>query len=156
MAGTSTLSGDLGFPYVLDGTTLVSAGSSLTIEPGAVFKAFTENSNGAVFGLQVAGTLSAIGTTEQPIVFTSLRDDTIGGDTNNNLDGNAPAAGHWTRIAVDAAGSATLDHVLIRYAGGYIWPQSRKAFATQAVHSHFTTAPLNSAAEVPSAVTPTG
>ncbi len=57
LAGTSTLSGDLGFPYVLDGTTMVSAGSSLTIEPGAVFKAFTENSMGAVFGLQVAGTL---------------------------------------------------------------------------------------------------
>ncbi len=39
----------------------------------------------------------------------------------------APAAGHWTRIAVDASGSATLDHVLIRYAGGYIWPQSQES-----------------------------
>ncbi len=28
---------------------------------------------------------------------------------------------------IDATGSATLDHVLIRYAGGYIWPQSQES-----------------------------
>jgi len=127
LAGTSTLSGDLGFPYVLEGTTYISPGSTLTIEPGAVFKAYTEEIYGNVYGLQVGGTLSATGTESQPIVFTSLRDDTYGGDTNNNLDGNTPAAGHWTRVAVDATGSATLDHVLIRYAGGSLHTQSQES-----------------------------
>ncbi len=76
--------------YVLTCTVNILSGSTLTIEPGAVIKAFTENINGAVFGLQVAGTLSAIGTDLQPIVFTSLRDDTYGGDTNNDGDCHHP------------------------------------------------------------------
>ena len=113
--------------YVLTCTVNVLSGINLTIDPGAVIKAFTNNIYGPVFGFQVAGTLSAVGTTDQPIVFTSLFDDTHGGDTNGDGASTTPVAGDWTRIAIDAGGSATLDHVLIRYSGGYIWPQSQES-----------------------------
>jgi len=70
-------------------------------------------------GLGVTGILNALGTTEEPIYFTSYRDDFTSGDTN-------PAqAGDWNKIGV--YGTATLENCLIRYGGsddyrdGMVW-----------------------------------
>ena len=134
LTGSSTLSGDLGFAYVLEesadriGSIYVPASSTLEIQPGAVLKG-TGSSYwyGKGTGLEVAGTLSAVGTVEQPIVFTSLNDDNYGGDTNNNGDGTVPGPGDWTRLMINTGGTATFEHVLIRYAGGNVYGQSQES-----------------------------
>ena len=134
LTGSSTLSGDLGFAYVLEesadwiGSIYVPASSTLEIQPGAVLKG-TGSSYwyGKGTGLEVAGTLSAVGTVEQPIVFTSINDDNYGGDTNNNGDGTVPGPGDWTRLLVANGGSATFEQVLIRYAGGNVYGQSQES-----------------------------
>ena len=108
---TSTLPGEAGLPYVVDGLT-VAATATLTVEAGAVLK-FPQ------FGsLYVDGTLRALGTPDRPVVFTSLRDDAYGGDTNNDGAASAPAPGDWECIYVNGpTAQATLHHTLLRYSG---------------------------------------
>ncbi|MBN3035067.1 MAG: right-handed parallel beta-helix repeat-containing protein, partial [Bacteroidales bacterium] len=66
-----TLSESLcGFPYVLVGQITQAAGYTLTIPAGEIIKCI---GSGAM--LQVNGTLNAIGTASQNIIFTSLYDD---------------------------------------------------------------------------------
>ena len=45
----------------------------------------------------------------------------------NDGSSTTPAPGDWTRLVVGAGGSATLDHVLIRYAGGGVYGQTSES-----------------------------
>ena len=134
LTGASTLSADVGFPYVLEdpndlGSIYVPSGSTLTIQPGAVFKMHVYgdyyDENGT--GLEIAGTLSAVGTADAPIIFTSIYDDAVGGDTNNDGAATLPAAGQWTRHRIDSGGSATFEYVEIRYSGGVLYNQTQES-----------------------------
>ena len=89
----------------------VSLEATLTIEPGRVIK----------FGpgrmLDINGTLYAVGSESDPIVFTDRRDDTVGGDTNGDGDATSPEPGGWRGLEATGSGSIQLAHVEVRYAG---------------------------------------
>jgi YD repeat-containing protein len=91
----------------------VEVGVTFTIGEGVVIKAYTDNYS----HLTVYGTLDVNGTAANPVIFTSVKDDTAGGDTN--LDGNAttPAIGDWpgVRLLGDSA-AMTASNVEVRYA----------------------------------------
>jgi len=72
----------------------------LTLAAGTIIK---NDSGGA---LHVDGTLIANGTQEHPVVFTSLKDDEFGGDTNGDGDTTRPAAGDWTGIFLSGVAGA--------------------------------------------------
>ncbi|MDD5435377.1 MAG: NosD domain-containing protein, partial [Nitrospira sp.] len=107
---TTWLSTDV---HRVTGTVTVSPGIVLTIEPGTVVK-FNSGT-----GLDINGALYAVGNPSEKIVFTSYRDDSIGGDTNG--DGfSTGQPGDWGRIyfSDSVTDSLTrLEYAVIRYGG---------------------------------------
>ncbi len=113
-AGTTTWS-NAGIAYWLDSDVTVPAGSTLVIGPGQVIKLGGFESGNNVI---VQGTLQANGTPTQPVVFTSKKDDSAGGDTNNDGSNSSPGPGDWGSIEFTATSTGSmLDNVLINYGG---------------------------------------
>lgn len=99
-------------PYVVTQSVYVNSGVVLTIEPGVLVK-FTQNTG---LYIQGNGQLLAVGAVGEPIVFTSLRDDTYGGDTNGDGTVTVPAPGDWyTLSAYGSLSTLHLQHVVMRY-----------------------------------------
>jgi hypothetical protein len=100
-------------PYVLDGDVTVASGATLTVQAGAIVKF-----NGQFRTLTVNGTLSAVGSASNRITFTSLEDDSAGGDSG--ADGpTVGAAGQWYSISLGGGGIlSAFSDVDVRF-GGY-------------------------------------
>ncbi len=106
-----------GAVYHVTGNINVPANQTLTVQPGAIVKFATVT-------FTVDGGLVVNGTAGNPAVFTSVRDDSAGGDTNGDGGATSPAPGNWYGINVRSnAGSlpTVMDHVRIRYCGAGSW-----------------------------------
>ena len=104
---STTLSGDLhwtvsGSPYVIVGPTTLQSGATLTIDPGVTVK-FNYG-----YSFYVEGTLTAIGTASNPIIFTS------------NL--GSPYAGSWNALYFkpgSGSNASQLSYAQLSYGGRY-------------------------------------
>jgi parallel beta-helix repeat protein len=106
-----------GYPYIISSDVTVDGGVTLTIDPGVVVK-FDYGKE-----LTIKGILSAVGTSEATIIFTSLKDDTYGGDTNGDGTLSSPTPGDWDCIKFYKETSAseargTLKYCVVKYGGG--------------------------------------
>ncbi|MEM7002788.1 MAG: right-handed parallel beta-helix repeat-containing protein, partial [Pseudomonadota bacterium] len=96
------------------GSVTVPSGATLSLGPGTVMK-FNVNTS-----LDVFGHLDARGTALEPVVFTSYRDDSIGGDTNGD-GASVGQPGDWYYVYIRQAtpgATAFMEHAQVRYAGG--------------------------------------
>ncbi|HYH07155.1 MAG TPA: DUF6531 domain-containing protein [Thermoanaerobaculia bacterium] len=81
-----------GSPYVIQSDVIVASGARLTIAAGAVVKFMP----GTSLFVREGGTLVANGTATHPVVFTSIRDDFYGGDTNRDESATVPSPADWS------------------------------------------------------------
>ncbi|MBQ3351048.1 MAG: right-handed parallel beta-helix repeat-containing protein [Thermoguttaceae bacterium] len=98
--------------YHVTGTITVKSGATLTILPGAIVKF----DKGCSLEVASGGSLYAFGNAGLPIVFTSVKDDQYGGDTNEDNGEFEPQPGDWNRIAC-LGGSVYMNYCKVMYGG---------------------------------------
>jgi len=81
-----------------------SISSTLTIEAGAILK-FPNTGIPYVLRASAGGKIISNGTKDNPVIFTSDKDDAHGGDTNGDGNATKPAVGDWSYIVLDGTGS---------------------------------------------------
>jgi hypothetical protein len=110
---TSTLASN-SLPYYINSSNpaKVVKSSVLVIESGAVIKGA-----GASSRLKVDGDLRIEGENSGDIVFTSLYDDSVGGDTTNDGNASQPTLGEGMEITISNKGSIYAKGMTMKYGG---------------------------------------
>lgn len=100
----------------------VAAGATLSLGQGCILKMNFDRQ------VTVSGVLTCSGTPGAPVVFTSLEDDSAGGDTNHDGTATLPAPDHWRGVILQSgSASSTLVDTHVRYAGRLQLPGIRVA-----------------------------
>jgi hypothetical protein len=120
---------------------------SLSLTAGAIFKGSANS-----ITVEPGGELSVTGTAASPVLFTSLNDDTVAGDTQNNgstigsmgdygtsvtvIDGGTAAINYasfkYSSVAVKNYGELESDHTSIENSGSAFWSYSGSNTITNA------------------------
>lgn len=124
--------------YIVDYLT-IAPNAILTIDPGVVIKFPKYYYWFDHRWIHVEGGLIAEGTPSQRIVFTSLLDDSRGGDTNNDGNATTPERGDWHAVQFLGGSIDTVNRLRLcdfRYGGATSgWDHTRKDHGMVSIHS---------------------
>jgi len=100
--------------YYINGTVSVSSGMTLTLEAGTIVKFGPDGS----LAIGDGATIKANGTATKPVIFTSARDVSAGGDSLLTDAVTAAAKGDWNYVwAQTGSNSNVFTYCTFRYAG---------------------------------------
>jgi parallel beta-helix repeat protein len=113
VTGTVTFDGDPNLPFVIDSYLDIGGEASLTLAPGAIVKFISTAGD-----MDIWGTLVADAGGGDRIYFTSIKDDSIGGDTNNDGTDTSPEVNDWEWIHFQSGSTGNvLNNVFVGYGG---------------------------------------
>ncbi len=98
-----------GSPYVVSQVE-VPVGATLTVEPGVIVKL------AGTLALYSFGTIN-IGSEGEPVIITTINDDSYGGDTNNDGNVTQPSSNDWCSIGVHTNATINIKNTHIYYGG---------------------------------------
>ncbi|MGH8102993.1 MAG: right-handed parallel beta-helix repeat-containing protein, partial [bacterium] len=128
-------------PYVPLGLISIANNAELRLQEGVIVKFYDPSLSGpsTPSGFTLDGIITSLGTGLNPIVLTSFKDDSYGGDTNGDGGTALPSAGDWGSVLIRTRISGTLAHVLVRYGGNGAVPSGAVIFqGPSQVNSLFT------------------
>lgn len=100
-------------PYIATNLN-VPAGRTLALKEGVIIKFAPRSSFDS---MTISGVLNIQGTAANKVYLTSLKDDSAGGDTNNDGAASSPRSGDWTYAGFFSGSSGVISNAAIRYAG---------------------------------------
>ncbi|AEJ62284.1 hypothetical protein Spith_2027 [Spirochaeta thermophila DSM 6578] len=119
--------------YVVENSVNVIGDGRLVIEPGVVVKFYPD----AYLWVSDQAAVIAEGTADAPIVFTSIRDDAHGGDSNGDGDLTQPARGDWDQVYIEASGSRFV-YCEFLYGGGGSYDSTLEVYGSYVTVDHCT------------------
>lgn len=110
---TRSIAGISNIAYVFNKDLTINSGAVLTISAGVVMKYLWYNR------MTVNGALVVNGTSANKVIFTTIADDSAGGDSNNNGNATAPSISWYGFTFEDPSDDAInkIDYAELRFAG---------------------------------------
>jgi hypothetical protein len=116
-------------PFVISVLRVEDAAASLTIGPGVAVKGWP-GSSGSFISVG-PGTIHVNGTAAAPVIFTSVHDDTVLGDTDADGGANPPTKTDWDGVYLTGgADGSSFDHAVFKHSGSY-WGTALELGGTQ-------------------------
>ncbi len=107
-----------GDALVASGKLVMSRGAELDLLAGTKIKFDATHDNG--ISASLGGALRVHGTAANPVIMTSIDDDSVAGDTNKNGNATSPTPGQWGQVGVGddrVTSPSLLENLVVRYAG---------------------------------------